>query len=94
MSEIFDGLGYDIKSYDTNGEPLFIEVKTTNRDINTPFYLSPNELNQSSIYKDQYRLARVYKYQGVDEFYILKGDPKTQLNLQPNSYIAFPKYGA
>lgn len=92
VSKEDDSLGYDIRSYDTNKRPLFIEVKTTNGNIDTPFYLSPNELKKSNIYKDQYRLARVYKSAGEDKFYILKGDLSAQLDLHPNSFIAFPKY--
>lgn len=33
-----DGLGYDIKSYDENGNEIYIEVKTTTQNFGTSFY--------------------------------------------------------
>jgi predicted 2-oxoglutarate/Fe(II)-dependent dioxygenase YbiX len=38
-----DGYGYDIVSIDCLGNPIYIEVKTTTGNINTPFYMSKNE---------------------------------------------------
>ena len=57
-----DGLGYDILSYDLNGEKKYIEVKTTKGKKNTTFYISRNELERSKIEKDNYFLYRVYEF--------------------------------
>lgn len=57
-----DGLGYDILSYDLEGNPKFIEVKTTKGNINTTFFVTRNELEKSKIEKDRYSLYRVYEY--------------------------------
>ena len=38
-----DGAGYDIKSFDENGNIKYIEVKTTAGSLNTDFYMSPKE---------------------------------------------------
>lgn len=38
-----DGFGYDILSVDKNGDPVYIEVKTTTSGEDTPFYISRNE---------------------------------------------------
>ena len=57
-----DGLGYDILSYDLNGEKKYIEVKTTKGRKNTTFYISRNELERSKIEKGNYFLYRVYEY--------------------------------
>ena len=65
-----DGLGYDILSFDENGEPIHIEVKATCHGKDTPFFISANELTvfkQSSI---RHLLVRVY------EFNIAKGSGK------------------
>lgn len=86
-----DGLGYDIKSYDVQGNSVFIEVKATTGDIDTPFYLSENELNMSHNHKDEYVLARVYDLLGNCRFYIVTGDLSEKLKLKPKNYIAFPK---
>ena len=39
-----DGLGYDVLSFFENGREKYIEVKSTTASLNTPFYLSRNEL--------------------------------------------------
>ena len=42
----YDYLGYDIKSFEVNGEPRYIEVKTTRSKVgNANFFLTINELN-------------------------------------------------
>jgi len=57
-----DGLGYDILSFDLNGEEKFIEVKTTKGRKNTTFFVTRNELEKSKIEKNNYFLYRVYEF--------------------------------
>lgn len=57
-----DGLGYDILSYDKDGNELFIEVKTTCGNIDSEFYITENELQCSIEASDKFRLYRVYKF--------------------------------
>ena len=40
-----DGLGYDVLSFFEDGRQKYIEVKSTTASLNSPFYLSRNELN-------------------------------------------------
>lgn len=58
-----DGAGYDILSRkDSSYELRYIEVKTTNGDLNTPFYMSANEKAFMEIYKENSFIYRVYNY--------------------------------
>ena len=58
-----DGSGYDIQSRkDGNFELLYIEVKTTKRGLNEPFYLSENEKIFMELYSDKARIYRVYNF--------------------------------
>ena len=86
-----DGLGYDILSYTDAGEPIYIEVKTTKGDIDTPFYLSQNELNASVKYGDRYRLYRIYNIMDNYKFYVVSGDLTDKLDLSAQSYRAMPR---
>lgn len=44
----YDYLGYDIKSYEENGTPIYIEVKATTSKVGSAnFYLSANELEKA-----------------------------------------------
>jgi hypothetical protein len=58
-----DGLGYDILSYDEDGNPMFIEVKTTKSGSKTSFYVTINELTCSMENKENYYLYRLFDYE-------------------------------
>ncbi|MEX1015020.1 MAG: DUF3883 domain-containing protein, partial [Candidatus Paceibacterota bacterium] len=51
----YDHLGYDIKSFEENGEPRYIEVKTTRSKLGTAnFFLTINELNKAKELQNYY----------------------------------------
>ena len=60
--KIGDGAGYHIKSYNQDGSPKFIEVKTTKGGIRTGFYITSNELAFSELNSDNYVLIRVFNF--------------------------------
>ncbi|GAB7256967.1 protein NO VEIN domain-containing protein [Polaribacter sp. OB-PA-B3] len=65
-----DGLGYDVLSFDTEGNKMFIEVKATKSNKNTPFFITRNELERSKQEQDNFFIYRVYNFNDA----ILKGD--------------------
>lgn len=88
-----DGLGYDIVSFDKNGNKIFIEVKTTIGE-DKDFQISANELNASKHYGDKYYIYRVFNFHNDNKdpkYYILNGNMFNKLNLQPTYYKANPK---
>lgn len=92
--EIGDGLGYDIASFDINGNSKFIEVKTTEKGITTPFFLTENELS-TLMQKENTFIYRVYNFQEVTkQAELLIIDPKKDLDrfykLLPTTYQAIP----
>jgi hypothetical protein len=89
-----DGDGYDILSYDSNGEPIFIEVKTTIGGINTPFDVSINEVLFSNENPENYILYRLFNFDeemNSAEYYELKGPISRQFNLEPTGFKAYYK---
>lgn len=57
-----DGAGYDIKSIKKIGEdyePIYIEVKGTNRNKLNHFYVTINELRASWEYKEKYYICQI-----------------------------------
>ncbi|MEP7377618.1 MAG: DUF3883 domain-containing protein [Chitinophagaceae bacterium] len=83
-----DGTGYDIESYDINGNKIFIEVKTTKNSFNSTFYISRNELERSKREGDSYYLYRVYNFNDETneaEYKIIRGD-LTNLCTTPVTY--------
>jgi hypothetical protein len=86
-----DGAGYDIKSYDAEGNVKYIEVKTTKGSAATSFFISPNELEFSKHHKDHYFLYRLYEFEVVTasaKAFVLKGDLSSQLNIIPTQFKA------
>ncbi len=72
-----DGLGYDILSYDENGKEMFIEVKTTVRNYDTPFFITRNELERSKQDNNKFFLYRLYDFDDANnqaKYYLRKGD--------------------
>lgn len=72
-----DGTGFDIQSFDINGNKIFIEVKTTKGRQNSTFFVTRNELERSKIEKDNYYLYRLYNYNEQVEtadLLIIQGD--------------------
>lgn len=91
--EVGDGLGYDILSFEENGDEKFIEVKTTRGEINRPFYLTKNEIEFSKINKSNYYLHRIFDFDtnlNVGKFYQIQGDINIALNLDAILYLASP----
>lgn len=72
-----DWTGFDIQSFDREGNKIFIEVKTTKGRQNSTFFVTRNELERSKIEKDNYYLYRLYNYNeqaDTADLLIIKGD--------------------
>jgi hypothetical protein len=87
--DVGDGLGYDIESFaDNNGQPIFIEVKTTRGSIETSFFLSENERRVAVEKGSAFRLYRVFGFDSDPKVYTLTGPLDDVLALEPISYRA------
>lgn len=93
-----DGLGYDILSYDLIDDQIqeiYIEVKLTKGNINTPFFMSPNEMDFAREKTDQFRIYRLYKGEsGKLNYYIIRNPLKKdneKIQYKPVSYVILPK---
>jgi hypothetical protein len=72
-----DGTGFDIQSFDKEGNKIFIEVKTTKGKKNSTFFITRNELEKSKIEKANYYLYRLYNYNELldtADLLVIKGD--------------------
>ncbi|WP_459836432.1 protein NO VEIN domain-containing protein [Clostridium carnis] len=73
---------------------MYIEVKTTEGDINTPFDISDNEVRVSEEFADNYYIYRVFGIESVIcriKYYRMKGAVKDNFNLIPILYKAYVK---
>ncbi|MFN8713899.1 MAG: DUF3883 domain-containing protein [Bacteroidota bacterium] len=86
---VLDGEGYDVYSFDTNGNEKFIEVKTTTGDELTPFYMSENEVAFMQTHLNEYYIYRVYNYDegnNSGEFFEIKNNVESQLLMKPTQF--------
>jgi hypothetical protein len=91
MARESDSHGYDVKSFDIDGRERFIEVKTTNYGVSTPFYITRNEVDVSVEHPDQYSLYRVHGFQRDPHIYILEGSVEETATLEPKVFLGLPR---
>lgn len=83
-----DGAGFDIASFEIDGRPRLIEVKTTNGSARTPFYLSENERTFSEERPDAFTLMRLYNFCEQPMAFELRPPLSAVLALTPMNYRA------
>ena len=83
-----DHAGYDIRSYEVNGQDRFIEVKTTRYGKLTPFYISAGEVRFSEANANAYHLFRLFEFRQSPKFFQLHGDVGLHVHLQAINYRA------
>lgn len=87
-----DGLGYDVRSFDLNGEERFIEVKTTRSVPELPFLVSRNEVKFSEEARAQFSLYRLFRFGSKRQgFYILTGALSAVARLDPVQFSGTPR---
>ncbi|WP_082817039.1 DUF3883 domain-containing protein [Janibacter terrae] len=86
-----DGLGFDIRSFETDGTEKLIEVKTTRLGAHWPMVVTRNEVEVSTAEGDGFHLYRLhdFKPQSV-RVYVLRGDLRQSCELAPETYQALP----
>ncbi|MFR3216445.1 MAG: DUF3883 domain-containing protein [Dysgonomonas mossii] len=62
VKRVKDGSGYDILSFDLDGNEKYIEVKTTKGGYRTPFHISFNEKSFAQQNSNRYYIYRLYNY--------------------------------
>ena len=83
-----DGLGFDIRSYETSGADRLIEVKTTKYGQDTPFFVSRNEVEVSREKAGAYHLYRLFEFRKSPRLFTLAGPISATCQLQPVSFLA------
>lgn len=88
-----DGEGYDIFSFDKNGQEIYIEVKTTKGNEKTPFYLSLNEKLFYQKNQDKYIIYRLFNYNSEKDYadFFLVENLDEQLLFQPTQFKVYLK---
>ncbi|MFN8521235.1 MAG: DUF3883 domain-containing protein [Chloroflexota bacterium] len=88
--DVGDGLGYDVASFFPDGRERFIEVKTTNYGVRTPFFITKGEVSFSERRADAFSLYRVHGFARDPRVYVLDGSVKERAKLDPQVFLGIP----
>lgn len=83
-----DGAGYDIASFEMDGRPRLIEVKTTNGWERTPFHISRNELAVSEERRRDWCMVRLWNFAREPRAFELRPPLDAHVSLMPTSFQA------
>ncbi|KQN93569.1 hypothetical protein ASE95_01065 [Sphingomonas sp. Leaf231] len=83
-----DGAGYDIASFEIDGRPRLIEVKTTNGWERTPFHISRNELAVADERRRDWCLVRLWNFARDPRAFELRPPLDAHVSLMPTSFQA------
>ena len=93
ISEEDDSAGYDIESFELDGTPRFIEVKSTLGRLETRFFISANEIETAKEKGDQYIILRVSNLEEDPKCCEIRFPFEDTLELIPSTFIANFKIG-
>jgi hypothetical protein len=83
-----DGAGYDIRSFENDGRPRHIEVKTTGLAKAFPFVVTANEVACSETLGNGYHLYRLFRFSRTPGLYVLTGSLSETCRLAPTQFRA------
>ena len=86
-----DHEGYDILSFEHSGEERLIEVKTTKYGIQTPFFMTRNEVSVSENNAHRYQVYRVFSFRQAPRLYTLLGSVSQNCHLSATTFLAIPR---
>jgi hypothetical protein len=83
-----DGEGYDILSFEKNGEERLIEVKTTTFGPYTPFFVTRNEVDVSEERADEYYIYRLFDFRDDPKLFLVPGEIAMSFDLEATQFVA------
>ena len=83
-----DGAGYDIASFQPDGRPRLLEVKTTNGWERTPFHISRNELAVAEAKREEWHLFRLWNFSREPRAFELAPPLEAHVSLMPTAFQA------
>lgn len=83
--------GYDILSFEESGAERLIEVKTTKYGLETPFFVSRNEMATSDVHAARYHVYRLFEFKTSPKMYTLTGSIDATCRLTAATFLARPR---
>jgi hypothetical protein len=86
-----DGYGYDVKSFETDGQQRLLEIKTTCGNERTPFWMTKRECDVAAEQGDIYRVRRVFHFRNQVKMFDIAPPLEPRLLLTPVTFMAAPR---
>lgn len=86
-----DHEGYDILSFEESGAERLIEVKTTKYGIQTPFFVTRNEVSVSEKNAHRYQVYRMFSFRQMPRLYTLLGSVPQSCRMSAATFLALPR---
>jgi hypothetical protein len=86
-----DGFGYDVRSFESDGQERLLEIKTTCGNERTPFWMSKRECDVAAEKGDIYRVRRVFHFRNEVKMFDIGPPLEARLLLTPATFMAAPK---
>uniref|UniRef100_Q07NQ7 Protein NO VEIN C-terminal domain-containing protein n=1 Tax=Rhodopseudomonas palustris (strain BisA53) TaxID=316055 RepID=Q07NQ7_RHOP5 len=86
-----DGYGYDVKSFETDGQQRLLEIKTTCGNERTPFWMTRRECDVAAEQGDMYRIRRVFHFRNEVKMFDIVPPLDAALRLTPTAFMAAPR---
>jgi hypothetical protein len=83
-----DGASYDTRSFEADGRPRHIEVKTSGLAKAFPFQVTANEIACSATFREQSHLYRVFRFSRNPGLSVLTGSLQHTCKLDPAQFRA------
>lgn len=83
-----DGYGFDIASFEPDGSPRLLEIKTTNGWNRTPFHVTRNELAVANRERDSWHLIRLWNFARKPEAFSIRPPLEAHIALTPTTFLA------
>jgi hypothetical protein len=86
-----DGYGYDVQSFETDGQQRLLEIKTTCGNERTPFWMTKRECDVAAEKGDIYRVRRVFHFRNEVKMFDIPPPLEARLLLNPATFMAAPR---
>jgi hypothetical protein len=86
-----DGFGYDVRSFEPDGEERLLEIKTTCGHERTAFWLTRREIDVAAEKSETYRIRRVFHFRNRAQMFEIPPPLDGTLSILPAVFKAIPR---
>jgi hypothetical protein len=86
-----DGYGYDVRSFEADGQERLLEIKTTCGNERTPFWMTKRECDVAAEQGEIYRVRRVFHFRNEVKMFDIAPPLENRLLLAPATFLATPR---